>query len=139
MAVLPSAGRIDISTGVTFEQQPSHTWYIDTETNRIQGEVTGYESVKQAVNIILNVERFRWQIYSPNSGMQWDGLIGQDPGYVASEMQRRMLDALRMDDRVRGISNFSYTLSNDGDTMTASVTVNTVYGEVQTTVEVNLT
>lgn len=139
MAVLPSAGRIDISTGVTFEQQPSRTWYIDTETNRIQGEVTGYESVKQAVNIILNVERFRWQIYSPNSGMQWDGLIGQDPGYVASEMQRRMLDALRMDDRVRGISNFSYTLSNDGDTMTASVTVNTVYGEVQTTVEVNLT
>lgn len=139
MAVLPSTGRIDISTGVTFEQQPSRTWYIDTETNRIQGEVTGYESVKQAVNIILNVERFRWQIYSPNSGMQWDGLIGQDPGYVASEMQRRMLDALRMDDRVRGISNFSYTLSNDGDTMTASVTVNTVYGEVQTTVEVNLT
>ena len=139
MAVLPTAGSIDISTGVTFEQQPSRTWYIDTDTNRIQGEVTGYEAVKQAVNIILNVERFRWQIYSPNSGMQWDGLIGQDPGYVASEMQRRMLDALRMDDRVRGISNFSYTLSNDGDTMTASVTVNTVYGEVQTTVEVNLT
>lgn len=139
MAVLPIAGSIDISTGVTFEQQPSRTWYIDTDTNRIQGEVTGYEAVKQAVNIILNVERFRWQIYSPNSGMQWDGLIGQDPGYVASEMQRRMLDALRMDDRVCGISNFSYTLSNDGDTMTASVTVNTVYGEVQTTVEVNLT
>lgn len=139
MAVLPTAGIIDISTGVTFEQQPSRTWYIDTDTNRIQGEVTGYEAVKQAVNIILNVERFRWQIYSPNSGMQWDGLIGQDPGYVASEMQRRMLDALRMDDRVRGISNFSYTLSADGEIMTASVTVNTVYGEVQTTVEVNLT
>ena len=139
MAVLPTAGSIDISNGVTFEQQPSRTWYIDTDTNRIRGEVTGYEAVKQAATIILNVERFRWQSYSPNSGMQWDGLIGQDPGYVASEMQRRMLDALRMDDRVRGISNFSYTLSNDGDTMTASVTVNTVYGEVQTTVEVNLT
>lgn len=139
MAVLPAAGTIDISSGVTFKQQPSRTWYIDTDTNRIQGEVTGYEAVKQAVNIILNVERFRWQIYSPNSGMQWDGLIGQNPGYVASEMQRRMLDALRMDDRVRGISDFSYNLSNDGDTMTASVTVNTVYGDVQTTVEVNLT
>lgn len=139
MAVLPTAGSIDISAGVTFEQQPSRTWYINTDTNRIQGEVADYEAVKQAVNIILNVERFRWQIYSSNSGMQWDGLIGQDPGYVASEMQRRMLDALRMDDRVRGISNFSYTLSNDGDTMTASMTVNTVYGEIQTTVEVNLT
>lgn len=137
MTVLPIAGSIDISSGVIFEQQPSLTWYIDTDSNRIQGEVTGYEAVKQAVNIILNVERFRWQIYSPNSGMQWDGLIGQDPGYVASEMQRRMLDALRMDDRVTGISDFSYTLS--GDSMTASVTVNTVYGDIPATVEVNLT
>ena len=127
---------VDIATGVTFVQQPSLTWYIDKTTNRIQGQADGLQAVQQAVDIILNVERFRWQIYSPNSGMEWDGLIGQNPGYVASEIQRRMKDALLMDDRVRGISNFSYTL--DGNSMTVSLTVNTVYGETQTTVEVNL-
>ena len=41
-----------------------------------------------------------------------------------------------MDDRVRGISNFSYTM--DGDSMYASVTVDTVYGSIPTTVEVTL-
>ena len=136
MAVLPDSGNVNISTGVTFIQQPSLTWYINKETNRIQGEVDNLESVRQAVEIILNVERFRWQIYSPNSGMQWEGLLGQNPGYVASEVQRRIKDALSVDERVLGISNFQYTIS--GNTMTCSLTVNTVYGQTQNTVEVIL-
>ena len=101
MPTLPTS-TIDLSAGVSFVSQPSRTWYINKETNRIQGECDGWYSVRQAVEVILNVERFRWQIYSPYSGMQWDGLIGQDPGYVASELQRRITDALKMDDRVRG-------------------------------------
>lgn len=136
MPTLPTAS-IDLSAGVTFVSQPSRTWYINKETNRIQGECDGWQSVRQAVEIILNVERFRWQIYSHYSGMQWDGLIGQDPGYVASELQRRITDALLMDDRVRGISDFSYTV--EGNTLRASLTVNTVYGDTQTSVEVNIT
>lgn len=136
MPTLPTAS-IDLSAGVSFVSQPSRTWYINKETNRIQGECDGWQSVRQAVEVILNVERFRWQIYSPSSGMQWEGLIGQDPGYVASELQRRITDALLMDDRVRGISDFSYTV--EGNTLRASLTVNTVYGDTQTSVEVNIT
>ena len=132
MAVLPTGNLPD----VTFQQQPDLTWGIDKTTNRIRGTVTGWEAVRQAVEIILNVERFRWQIYRPYSGVQWNGLIGQDPGYVAAELQRRIQDALRMDDRVRGISNFSYTV--EGDKLSASLTVNTVFGEMDTSVEVNL-
>lgn len=135
MAALPVGGVL--SQGVQVQEQPSLTWYINKETGRIQGECDGLEAVRQAVEIILHVERFRWQIYSPYSGMQWEGLIGQDPGYVASELQRRIRDALSVDSRVRGISNFSYTV--EGETLRASLTVNTVYGDTQTTVEVNLT
>lgn len=135
MATLPQS-TVNLANGVEFVQQPSQTWYINKETNRIQGEVTGIEAVAQAVDIILNVERFRWQIYKPYSGMQWDGLLGQDPGYVASELQRRITAALTMDDRIRGISDFSYTAS--GNALSASFTVNTVYGDTQTTVEVNV-
>lgn len=136
MATLPTSTR-DLSAGVRFEEQPSRTWYINKETNRLQGECDGLEAVRQAVEIILNVERFRWQIYSPHSGMQWEGLIGQDPGYVASELQRRIRDALSVDSRVTGLSDFSYSVS--GNALTASMTVNTVYGDTQTKVEVNLT
>lgn len=136
MAVLPDSGNINIASGVTFIQQPSLTWYINKQTNRIQGETDNLQAVQQAVEIILNVERFRWQIYSPNSGMQWDGLIGQNPGYVASEVQRRIRDALSVDERVLGISDFQYAMN--GNAMTCSLTVNTVYGQTQNTVEVIL-
>ena len=79
MATLPTSTQ-DLSAGVRFEEQPSRTWYINKETNRIQGECDGLEAVRQAVEIILNVERFRWQIYSPYSGMQWEGLIARSRG-----------------------------------------------------------
>lgn len=132
MAVLPTGAMPE----VTFRQQPGRTWYIDKTTNRIRGECDDWLAVRQAVEIILNVERFRWQIYRPYSGMQWEGLIGQDSGYVALELQRRITEALTMDDRVRGISNFTYTVT--GDQLSASLTVNTVFGEYETSVEVNL-
>ena len=135
MAILPTGGTIQ--SGVQFQQQPDRTWYINKETQRIQGDCDGWQAVRQAVEIILNVERFRWQIYRPYSGMQWEGLIGQDPGYVAAELQRRIREALTMDDRVRGISDFTYTM--EGDRLTASLTVNTVYGDYETSVEVTLT
>lgn len=134
MATLPTGNAL--SGGVQFQQQPDLTWGIDQTGKRIRGTVTGHDAVRQAVEVILNVERFRWQIYRPYSGTQWDGLIGQDPGYVAAELQRRIDEALRMDDRIQGISDFSYAVS--GDALSAEMTVQTVYGNVEASVEVTL-
>lgn len=134
MPTLPQGG--SLPPIVSVESMPSLTWYINKDTNRIQGTVDNYDAVVQAVQVILNVERFRWQIYSPYSGMQWRGLIGEDPGYVAAELQRRIRDALMMDDRVTGIKDFTYSIADD--VLTASLTVTTVYGDVQTTTEVNI-
>ena len=135
MAVLPTSS-INISGGVSFQSQPSLSWYINKETNRIEGTVDGQAAVRQAVEIILNVERFRWQIYRPYSGMEWDGLIGQDPGYVGAELQRRVIDALTVDDRVTGISDYDYTV--DGSSLSAVFIVNTVYGSIAESLEVPL-
>lgn len=96
----------------------------------------GQQAMRQAVEIILNIERFYWQIYSPYFGMQWDGLIGQSPGYVASEIQRRLKDAFSTDDRILGISDFTYT--SDDESLSASFTVNTVYGSVDQTLEITI-
>ena len=135
MAVLPTSS-INITGGVNFQTQPSLSWYINKETNRIEGTVDGQAAVRQAVEIILNVERFRWQIYRPYSGMEWDGLIGQDPGYVGAELQRRVIDALTVDDRVTSISDYDYTV--DGSSLSAVFTVNTVYGSIAESLEVPL-
>ena len=134
MAVLPTSS-INITGGVNFQTQPSLSWYINKETNRIEGTVDGQAAVRQAVEIILNVERFRWQIYRPYSGMEWDGLIGQDPGYVGAELQRRLIDALTADDRITGISNYTYEV--DGHKLRARFAVDTVYGSYETEQEVS--
>lgn len=135
MATLPTGGP-DLTGGVIYQQQPGLTWKIDQNTRRISGATDDLEAVRQAVEVILHIERFRWQIYSPYTGVQFDGLIGEDSGYVAAELKRRITEALRMDDRVRSISDFAYTVS--GDTLTAEMTVNTVYGSLRADTEVTL-
>ena len=96
--------------------------------NRASGMADGFTAVKQAVEILFSVERFLWQIYSPNFGMEWEGLVGQNPGYVALEIQRRAKDAIRTDRRMTEITDFSYQVN--GDSLTVEFTVQTVYGPV---------
>ncbi len=135
MATLPQS-EIDLSKGVVFRDQPSLTWIADPVTRCLRGRGDNYEAVRQAVEVIVNVERFRWQIYSPNFGIELDGLLGNEPGFAASELQRRLSDAFLPDSRILGISGFSYTFE-DG-VLTAEVTVNTVFGPVKTGVEVTV-
>lgn len=133
MATLPQAD-IDLSQGVVFQDQPSLTWIADPVTRRLRGRGDNYEAVRQAVEVIVNVERFRWQIYSPNFGIELDGLLGNDPGFVASELRRRLTDAFLPDNRILGISDFSYTFQDT--VLTAAVTADTVFGPVRTAMEV---
>lgn len=131
MATLPE-NTINISQGVVFENYPSKTWYVNPTTKQISGMVDGYQAIVQAVEILFSVERFWWQIYSPNFGVQWQGLIGLNPGFVGLEIQRRAKDAIKPDSRLLDITDFSYTVN--GDSLTAQFIVKTVYGDVPQTV-----
>lgn len=135
MATLPQSD-IDLSKGVVFRDQPSLTWIADPVTHRLHGRGDNYEAVRQAVEVIVSVERFHWQIYSPNFGTDFTGLLGNEPGFVASELQRRLSDAFLPDSRLLGISDFAYEFENG--VLTAAVTVNTVFGPVKASVEVPL-
>lgn len=135
MAILP-ASPAEALEDVEIEQLPSKIWRIDRDTRRISGLCDGLEAVRQAVEIILNVERFAWQIFMPYSGRTFAGLIGQDAGYVGVELQRRVTDALTVDDRITGIRDFEFTAR--GDTLTASFTVETVFGDLPAGTEVTI-
>lgn len=121
---------------LVLEDQPTYTWWREPKTGRIVGTTDGLAAMRQAVEVILFTNRFQWPIYTPYFGMEWDGLIGQDPGYIAAELQRRMKDAFSVDNRITGIESFSYAVNED--TLTASVTVNTVYGNVEQGIEVKI-
>lgn len=133
--MLPRAD-IDLRGGVIFQDQPTLTWIADPVTRRIRGRGDGWEAIRQTVEIIVSVERFKWQIYTPNFGTDYDGLLGTEPGYAASELQRRLEDAFLPDSRILGMKDFTWSFS--GVSLSASFTVRTVFGDVESGLEVNL-
>ena len=133
--MLPQAN-IDLSRGVVFQDQPSLTWIADPVTNRLRGRGDNWEAVRQAVEVIVHVERFKWQIYTPNFGTDYDGLLGTEPGYAASELRRRLEDAFLPDNRILGIKDYVHTFRDVRRTVT--FTALTVFGDVPGSMEVTL-
>ena len=134
--MLPQSN-IDLANGIVFQDQPSLTWIADPVTHRLRGRGDGWEAVRQAVEIIVNVERFKWQIYTPNFGADYDGLLGNEAGFVASELQRRLEDAFLPDSRLLGMKDFTWSARDTS--LAASFTVLTVFGDVPGSLEVELT
>ena len=133
MATLPeSAG---FGTELVLASQPSLTWLIDKEQNQVSRMDEGLEAVRQAVEIALSVERFRWQIYSTNFGAELDDLIGEDEAYIVSELPRLIEEALSTDDRIRAVDGFSFSRT-DGNSMTVTFAVHTVYGDISEVMQI---
>lgn len=131
MATLPEVAGFD--TDIVIAAQPSKTWIIDRNTLQVAYMDEGLEAVRQAVEIALNVERFRWQIYNTNFGAELNDLVGDDEAYIEAELPRMVEDALSPDNRVVSVDN--YTFSRRGDALTVSFSVHTVFGDLEEEVE----
>ena len=117
---------IGFDTDIQLTSRPSRTWIIDRNSMQVGYMDEGLEAVRQAVEIALNVDRFRWQIYNTNFGNELKDLIGDDADYIQSEFPRMVDDALSVDDRVIDTTDYIFTVN--GDSMAVSFTVNTVFG-----------
>jgi hypothetical protein len=93
----------------------------------------GREAVRQAVEIALNVGRFRWQIYNTNFGAELNDLVGDDEAYIEAELPRMVEDALSPDNRVVSVDNYAF--SRRGDALSVSFSVHTVFGDLEEEVE----
>lgn len=127
MATLPEV--IGFDTDIVIASQPSKTWIIDRSTMQVACMDEGLEAVRQAVEIALDVERFRWTIYSANFGSELDELIGQDEALITAEIPRLVEGALSQDDRVVQVEDYVFTRTGP-DSMHVSFTVRTVYGDL---------
>ncbi len=129
---------LDINDGIEFdfefEEQPSKTFKIDFNTNRIVGIIDGLEAVKQAVFLICKVERYKYLIYDWNYGVEIDELIGENIYYVVPELKRRFTEALLQDDRVLRVDNFRVSANRGSVYMVFDV--HSIYGEFEQEVEV---
>lgn len=117
----------------TEETLTSRTYSIDGD--RVNGIIDDYDAIKQAVDKILNTERFVFPIYSENYGSDLNDLIGQDFDYIKVEAERMLDEALRADDRVTGVYVDDVTKVND-DSVLIVGTVETMFGNIDFSKEV---
>ncbi|MBB6670287.1 DUF2634 domain-containing protein [Cohnella nanjingensis] len=132
--MIPSGG-IELDMPVEEVQQPSRTYRLDLESNRIVGKVDGLEALRQFVFKTLSTERFEHLIYSNDYGMEGSQLLGTSPLLFRSEIPRRIREALIVDDRVQTVERFETTV--DGDSALVRFVVVSVYGAFQEEVRIN--
>lgn len=124
--------------GLNAKRQPSKTYRMQIEEERVFGTITDdIEAVKQAVYKILNTERYKHIIYSPNYGVELAELFGKPIPYVLPEIPRRIEEALLADDRITKVDNFDLKYNKHGN-VTCLFVVHTIFGAFDAEKEVRL-
>ena len=112
--------------------KPSKDYRVGKEN--IKGFVNEKEALKQAIYVILNTERYQYEIYSWNYGFEVSDLIGEDISYVYPVLKSRITEALTQDDRVTSVESFSF--SQRKNVLSVQFVVNTIYGDIEASKEV---
>lgn len=121
----------------TIKEQPDKSYKMDSDGNAIRGFCDGIEEIKQAIFRILSTERYKYIIYSWNYGIETQDLYGEPVTYVCPELERRITEALCMDSRITGVSDFKHDTSVK-KTVHTTFTVHTVFGDVKSEKEVHI-
>ncbi len=128
MKYLPSDFNNISIEGVNGVRQPSNTYRMKIEEERVDGKIVNeVEAVKQAVYKILNTERYKHIIYSTDYGVELADLFGKPIPYVLPEIPRRIAEALLVDDRIKKVDNFELNYNKKGD-VTCLFVVHSIFG-----------
>lgn len=125
MGTLPEGVGLHVS--MDYVDKPTNTFIIDWSSRQISGMDSGLSAMRQAVDIILQNERFKWQIYSENFGSELEALVGEEYDYIISEIPRRVEEAFSIDSRILSVENFIFSESGK-DFVTCTFDVVTVFG-----------
>jgi len=126
--MIPLSGT-NINGNIVVEKQPSLSYKIKLEKERIERTVDGLEAVKQMIYKTLMTDRYKFEIYDWNYGVELDDLIGRPKEFVKAELPRRIEDALIVDDRVDEVTGFEFT-DIDKTALAVKFTVKTNAGDV---------
>lgn len=116
------------------KSSPDKTYALRKES--VEGTVNGLEAVKQAVEKILNTERYEYPVYSFYYGAELQKLTGKEQPYVRAELKRIITEALLWDDRIKDVSSFNIIFS--GDVCKCSFNVQSTLGSFGAETEVTV-
>lgn len=134
MALLPVVSE-EVVEEFEYTQEPGLTYRMkvdqeDGTAGQIIGYVDGREAVEQAVYKMLNTERGENEIYRDQYGVEIDDLFGKPMPYVIPEVDRRITEALLMDDRIEAVGDFSFDIPRRG-VLHVSFLVTSIYGNIE--------
>ncbi len=136
MATLPTTGGdLDLVAFVVTEQ-PGYTHRLDIDRQKVTGMTDKQDALRQAIYLMLNVERYAYPIYSRNYGVELSDLIGQPKDYAMSEIKRRITEALEQDDRITGVDKWEFEAGQNS--VRVAFTVHSIYGDVDAEKEVGI-
>ena len=134
--MIPKNTSIDFTNDFEFKEPSSNTFRLDIEGNKIYGYTNTIEAMKQAIYLILNVERYEYLIYSWNYGVELSDLFGKPINYVIVELERRITEALLQDSRIKSVENFEF--SHEKNRVFCKFKAVTIYGDVESEKVVNI-
>lgn len=109
------------------------TYGMDHAHGRIRGMIDGEEACRQAIWKILSTRRFAYFLYDDQYGSDVFNKLGDvnlTPEYLESDIPAMIEDALSIDDRITGISDFKFDISGQ-DSVHVQFTANTIYGDME--------
>lgn len=124
-------------SGMTVEQQPSLTFCMEDDKQRVRGTCDNIDAIKQAIYLILSVERYTCPLVSWDYGVELADLIGQPITYCVPQIEKRIREALEQDDRITRVYDFEFDTSQKG-TVTAKFKVDTTIGTIEIEKRVNV-
>ena len=114
---------------VEIQTMPSqdHRMYLDTQ--RIHGKCDKLAVMTQVVYKRLATERYQHIIYSWNYGIELQDLFGEPMSYVIPEVERRIKEALLIDERIEAVDSFEFDTSKRNE-LVVKFTVHTIFGDI---------
>jgi hypothetical protein len=128
MALLPTTNTF-LNQDLETVEQTSRTFYLDMDNNIVFGYTDGTQAMKQAIYLILNIERYKYVIFPWSYGIELEDLFGQPISFVLPEIKRRVTEALIHDTRITSVDNFNFTVGKG--VVTATFTAHTIFGDIE--------
>lgn len=119
------------------KEQPSKTFRMNAEKNVVRGSCDDVEALKQAIFLMLNIERYSCPLVSFNFGAQLSDLIGMPISYCIPQSEYRIRDALTQDERINDVRDFEFDTSRKG-ILLVKFKVDSIFGTIEIEKEVSI-
>lgn len=99
----------ELQNDFTIITQPTRTYRLNFTGKPSTGMLDGVEAMKQAIYMILYSERYVYEMFSWNYGVEfWPCFQESDPVLAMAKVETAIREALLQDDRITAVDSFSF-------------------------------